>query len=128
MTTWTVPATVVRVVDGDTVILRADLGWKINLEVDVRLFGINAIEHNVPGGHEATLRLMLLLPVGASVGLTSMGIDKYGGRTDGVVLIGGIDAARQMVHDGFATPWDGKGPRPIPVWPIPADYVPPVGF
>ena len=27
--TWTVPATVVRVIDGDTIIVTLDLGWRV---------------------------------------------------------------------------------------------------
>lgn len=125
---WTVPATVVRVVDGDSVELVADLGWRISIAVSARLNGINAIERRDPGGPEATAHLTGLLPVGAPVLLTSLGIDKYGGRTDAAILADGVDVARQMVHDGYAAPWDGRGPRPVPPWPIPPDYVPPPGY
>lgn len=128
MITWTVPATVMRVIDGDTVVLSADLGWNISLQVDVRFFGINAQEHNLPGGQEATDHLRTLLPVGQRVILTSIGVDKYANRTDGVIMYGNVDIGRQMVHDGYAMPWNGKGPRPVPAWPIPIDFVPPPGF
>lgn len=128
MSTWTVPATVTRIIDGDTVVVSADLGWQISLLVTVRLFGINAQEHTLPGGKEATEHLSGLLVPGARVMLTSMGIDKYANRTDGVIMLGNVDIARQMVHDGYAAPWNGRGQRPVPPWPLPSDYVPPFGF
>jgi endonuclease YncB( thermonuclease family) len=43
-TTWTVPAQIVRVVDGDTLDVVLDLGWKISYRAKVRLAGCNAPE------------------------------------------------------------------------------------
>lgn len=120
MAVWIVPATVTRVVDGDTLEVGADLGWNLTLRVSVRLAGINAIEHNMPGGREATQHLATIAPPGTTVTLTSLGMDKYGGRSDGRIVRGdGVDVAARMVTDGYAAVWDGKGPRPVPPWPIP---------
>lgn len=121
MNIWTVPATVVRIVDGDSVECVADLGWRVTIGVSCRLSGINAIEHNMPGGKEATIHLAGLIPPGTNVTLDSLGVDKYGGRTDArLTRADGVDVAAQMVTDGFAAKWDGHGPRPVPPWPIPA--------
>lgn len=121
MSVWTVPATVVRVVDGDSVELLAELGWRVIIGVSARLSGINAQEHNLPGGREATAHLAGLIPPGTKVTLDSLGIDKYGGRTDSrLTRTDGVDVALQMVADGYASLWDGHGPRPVPAWPIPA--------
>lgn len=47
---WTVPATVVRVVDGDTLILDLDLGWGIHRPLErCRLARINCPELKVDG-------------------------------------------------------------------------------
>lgn len=120
MTMYTVPATVVRVVDGDSVELAADLGWRLTIGVSARLYGVNAQEHNLPGGKEATAHLAGLIPPGTQVMLTSVSIDKYGGRTDArLVRADGVDVAARMVTDGYAAVWDGKGPKPVPPWPIP---------
>jgi micrococcal nuclease len=41
---YTYPAKLVRVVDGDTVVMTVDLGFSVSVEVEFRLFGINAPE------------------------------------------------------------------------------------
>lgn len=43
-TTYEYNATLVRVVDGDTVVLKIDLGFKVAVEQTVRLRGVNAPE------------------------------------------------------------------------------------
>lgn len=51
MTTWTVPATVLRVVDGDTLEVLLDLGWHITLKSKLRLAGVNCPElEKMPSG------------------------------------------------------------------------------
>lgn len=114
------PAVVVAVHDGDTVEVTASLGFDVWRNVSVRLSGINAIELAQPGGKDARDHLIGLMPVGSVVTLTSLSYDKYGGRVDGTLgLSGGRDASAVMVADGFAAAWNGKGPRPVPPWPIP---------
>jgi endonuclease YncB( thermonuclease family) len=50
----------------------------------------------------------------------SLGPDKYGGRWLGVLTLpDGRDVATQMIRDRYAAPWDGKGTKPTPPWPIP---------
>lgn len=118
MSTWTVPATVVRIVDGDSVELCADLGWRVTVGVSARLAGINAIERHDPGGREATVHLTGLLPVGTRVELTSLDLDKYGRTVARLVRADGVDVAERMLADGFAIAWDGHGSRPVPPWPL----------
>lgn len=55
-----------RVIDGDTFVAEVDLGFRASLAVHVRLRGVNAPEHNKPGGAEATSYLADLL-MGAGV-------------------------------------------------------------
>ena len=50
-----------RVIDGDTVILRVDLGFKIMVTVTFRLAGIDTPERGHPGFTEAASRLLDLL-------------------------------------------------------------------
>lgn len=122
----TVPATIVRIIDGDTLVAAADLGWHLTLELTVRLADVNAIELARPGGREAAQHLAALTPPGSAVTLVSLGLDKYGGRTDGrIIRPDGVDVAARMVADGYAAPWDGRGPRPTPPWPIPEPGVEP---
>lgn len=119
MTARVNPGTVLSVHDGDSCLIELNLGFGVGFRCDVRLAGINARELALPGGREAAAHLAGLLPVGAPVTVTALGPDKYGMRWDcRVVTAAGVDVARQMVDDGFAAVWDGKGPKPVPAWPM----------
>lgn len=50
MGSWTVPAKVIRVVDGDTLDVDLDLGWHITYRAKVRLAGLNCPELHTPEG------------------------------------------------------------------------------
>ena len=88
MTTWTVPAVITRVVDGDTVEARLDLGWRVTMTAKIRLAGINCPEIDTPEGVAARAftvnTLNRLMPVGdtgplaAPVKVISHSLDKYG--------------------------------------------------
>lgn len=112
-------ASVVRIVDGDTVLLDLDLGFYMIARMSCRLAGLNCIELNQPGGSAAKSYLASLLPVGAEVVVFSVKPDKYAGRFDANLSLGSIDINARMIADGYAAKWDGKGPRPVPPWPIP---------
>jgi len=76
-----------RVVDGDTVILRLDLGFRCWVQdVRVRLLEVFAPELRTGGGEAAKAKLEELLPVGASVLLHSHALDRYG-RSLGYIFI-----------------------------------------
>jgi endonuclease YncB( thermonuclease family) len=120
----TFPATVVAVHDGDTLTVLADLGFDLTRAAHVRLWGINAIELDQPGGPEARPEardhLIGLAPPGAAVTLISHGWDNYGDRVDGEIITAAqVNLATRMISDGYAAAWDGRGPRPIPPWPNP---------
>lgn len=112
-------ARVVRVIDGDTVVLDVDLGFNVWLcNQSFRLAGCNAIEHSSPGGAEAAANLATLLPAGSLITLTSLKPDKFGGRYDAIITLpDGDDLTRLLVATGWAAAWDGRGPKPVPVWP-----------
>lgn len=112
-------AQVVRVVDGDTVILDVDLGFGVTKRAQsFRLRGCNARERSTVGGREATENLRSLLPVGSCVTLTSIRPDKFGDRYDArITLPDGRDLAQLLIESGWAAPWDGTGERPLPAWP-----------
>jgi micrococcal nuclease len=113
-------ATVVRVVDGDTVLLDVDLGFYTYVRMSCRLAGINCRELNEPGGSQARTYLASMLTAGAGVVVTSVKPDKYAGRFDAILTLKGISINNEMVKTGYAAIWDGKGTRPVPPWPIPA--------
>jgi len=113
-------ATVLRVVDGDTVDLLIDLGFSISYTHSCRLFGINAPEHGTPEGDAATAFHAKLLPAGAPVVVRTQKdkFEKYG-RILGTVFLAKKDAPQgtsindQLVAAGCAKPWDGRGARPV---------------
>lgn len=110
-------ATVLRVHDGDTVVLDVDLGFRNHIvEMPIRILGINAPELATPAGKEAAAFAQELLPPGTVVMLSSDKdrADKYGGRWLGeLALPDGRDFGGVMVHTGHALPWDGKGAKPV---------------
>lgn len=110
-----------HVVDGDTIDVMADLDafdmWALKR---FRLLGCNAIEHDQPGGVEAREHLAELLPTGTPVTLTSVKVDKFGGRYDAAIkLPDGTDLVAALIADHWAVAWDGRGPKPVPPWPRP---------
>lgn len=56
-TPYTFLANLIRVLDGDTILVRAQLGFYIRAEVKLRLSGINAPKPNTPEGKKAILFL-----------------------------------------------------------------------
>lgn len=91
---YTYNARVLRVVDGDTVIAEADLGFDLWKKVNIRLYGINTPEtrtrdvNEKAAGLKAKERLIQLLEENNNkFVLQSMGLDKYG-RSLGVLWTG----------------------------------------
>lgn len=119
MIMYTYTAVIVRVHDGDTVIVDLDLGRRIWVrEASHRLAGVAARELKMPGGAEARDHLAGLLPAGMMVTLQSLKPYKYGeGYMARITLPGGQDLATALILDGWAVPWDGRGPQPVPSWP-----------
>lgn len=111
---WTFPATVLRVVDGDTVwvdvVVEAarDIGFRIRRgetrrEIDLRLEGINAPEKRTPAGPAATAALAELLPAGSQVTvITYQDPAVYNRYTATVITADGTVANTWMVEHGFA--------------------------
>lgn len=120
VTVRTFPATVTSVRDGDSVRILADLGFRLFEDVHVRLAGMNAAELATDAGKAARDHLAQLAPHGTECTFICYGPDKYGGRWQGtVVTAAGVSLSRQMIADGYAAVWDGKGKAPVPPWPVP---------
>jgi len=116
-------ANVIEVLDGDTITVTIDLGFKLTYSTPVRFFGINAPEvHSTNAkeksdGLKAKAKLTELL-AGKIVTLrTVKPNDKYGRYLADVYLSGGglqeKSVNQQMIDLGFCKPWDGKGAKPI---------------
>lgn len=111
-------ATVKRVIDGDTLAVDVDLGFHVRSVMLCRLSGLNARELSQDGGPDARDNLLLLTPPGTPVVLRSVRADKYAGRFDAIVYLpDGSDLNAALIEQGWAAPWDGRGTRPVPVWP-----------
>jgi len=77
--TYTYKAQVVNWVDGDTVDLRVDLGFRMWAETRFRLASIDTPERGQPNWAEATAKARELAPVGSAVIIqTFKSADKYG--------------------------------------------------
>jgi endonuclease YncB( thermonuclease family) len=87
--------TVTRVVDGDTIVVELSSG-----HIRVRLYGIDAPEHNQVGGAQATAALRSLVN-GARVELEPISQDRYD-RMVARVLRGQLDVNAEMVRLGDA--------------------------
>lgn len=119
--------TLVRVVDGDTVILRlvkqyeVDIGFRIIMkheavtEQSFRLVGINTPEivgEQKTAGLKAKKALEALL-TGKELQVTTYKSDKYG-RWLADVNIGKINVSSYMIEKGYASPYDGHGDKSVP--------------
>ena len=103
------PAKVVRVVDGDTVVVQVDLGFDLTYKVKVRLSGIDTPEVfgkdrdpvRGPAATKATKAWVSYQP-GAQVLYVDEGTDKYGGRRNGTLLPldGGPSLSEALIQGG----------------------------
>lgn len=77
-------AEVIRIIDGDTIVLRIDLGFKLFWKVSCRLHGINCPELRSKSASERIAAKAAKdftaseLPVGTMVLVYSVELDKYG--------------------------------------------------
>jgi endonuclease YncB( thermonuclease family) len=114
---WIVPATVVRVMDGDTILCLLDLGWRVKLDGIVRIDGISADELETLSGMAALKYAQVLLTPGDLVTVVSKKIlgerEKYGRcLADLGYGFPRVSFAEAMLKAGHAKPWDGLGEPP----------------
>jgi len=108
-----VPAEVVRVVDGDTLTVRAHVWLGQRVEVEVRLAGIDAPELRGRCPRESELaraaqRAIEGMVATAAVRLREVRHDKYGGRVLArVETADGRDLGAALVQRGLARRYDG---------------------
>lgn len=116
MRAWVVPARLERVVDGDTLDVTLDLGWKLYKRDLVRIEGIDAPELSTDAGKAARLALIGRLDVAVDLLVVSVGLDKYGRALATVyepaAANGDYSLGRWMILNGYAKPWTGRGPKP----------------
>jgi len=110
--TYQYQATIVRVIDGDTLQLDVDLGFTVRARVTFRLADIDAPEQRTPAGPPALSWLASALPVGACVIAQCTKQDRYG-RWLARIFVPGCDLSinQLMMTAGHATIYDGQSRR-----------------
>lgn len=103
--TFKVPATVVRVIDADTIVLDLDLGWHITRRDSVRIIGVNAPELSTPEGRAAKNWAVAELPEGTEVLFISQELDKYG-RPLGDIMYWLKIYSQELIEQGMAVPYE----------------------
>jgi micrococcal nuclease len=100
-------AEVLRVIDGDTVLLRIDKGFHSDQREKVRLLGIDTPENNTEFGQEVTAIVKAKLPPGKIVKVKTHK-DKQGkyGRYLATILIGRLNLNKYLVRYGYASETD----------------------
>lgn len=104
---------VVRVIDGDTVVLRSPRLWGEDGQ-SCRIHGIDAPDSGARKAR-ATAILRRFLPRGCRVRIAVHDDDKYG-RPVVDVWRGSRSVANHMRHRLAAVSWDGKGRSPLKRW------------
>ena len=112
-------AKLVRVIDGDTIDVDIDLGFKVFLQKErVRLFGINTPESRTRNleekklGLAAKARLKELLPKTFIVRTEKDDKGKFG-RKLGNPLVDSRNIYDQLVEEGHARSYFGFGPKEV---------------
>ena len=113
MKLWRYKIKVTRVLDGDTVDARVDLGFKVHFNVRIRFNGINTPETRTRDREEkqkglaAKARCKQLLNDAEFVVLESHGVGKFG-RCLGTIWINGeTNLTQQLIDEGHGVPYYG---------------------
>jgi endonuclease YncB( thermonuclease family) len=113
-----VEADVIRVVDGDTLALRARIWIGLDLVVNARIRGIDTPELNGKCDREKAAAVAARAALEAIVGDSGVQLrrienDKYAGRVVAdVVTNDGKELGPAMIESGLARPYDGGGRDP----------------
>lgn len=109
-----VPAEVLRVMDGDTIVVRARIWLGQDIETRVRLDGVDTPEMNGKCERERRLALkardwVVALAAGGRVILRDIQYGKYAGRVVArVESPDGEDFSRSLLRAGLGRPYDGR--------------------
>jgi micrococcal nuclease len=113
-----VAADVIRVIDGDTLALRARIWIGLDVTVSARIRGIDTPELNGQCDREKTMAAaardrLAGVVAGGKVRLRRIENDKYAGRVlADIVTDDGADLREAMLASGLARPYDGGGRDP----------------
>lgn len=102
---FTYKAVVLNVVDGDTIDVRVDLGFRIFTTQRIRLSRIDTPERDQNGFAEARDFLIDLIE-GKTITLRTHNVSKWG-HFLGDVILDGQDINRLLLEKNLARPWVG---------------------
>jgi len=108
-----IPATVVRTIDGDTLLVRARIWLGHEVMTRVRLLGVDAPElHGKCAEESAQARrahtFVTRMIARSEVTLTDLRFDKYGGRVLARVAVRGRDISQALLAEGLARSYQGR--------------------
>lgn len=109
-------ATVQRWVDGDTVDLLVDLGFRLSLEGRFRLYGVDTPERGQEKHDAATAFVTEKAPVGTIVDISTYKDheqEKYGRWLADIVLRDGSILCTEIIHAGLGVAYYG-GTKGVP--------------
>lgn len=108
-------ATLIKVVDGDTLRLNVDLGCDIYTNLTVRLFGIDTPERGTQEGHEASEAVKDWFFTKAPEGRVKLYTvkdkrEKYGRYLATVASPNNLELSLNayLIQEGHARPYDGR--------------------
>jgi micrococcal nuclease len=102
---WTYYAKVAKVVDGDTLDLDVDLGFRITHRIRVRLARVDAPEMSTDLGKELKKRMMDEFAGSPDVTIRTNKGDKYGRWIAEVEVVGGPNLSDWLLLNGYAEPY-----------------------
>jgi endonuclease YncB( thermonuclease family) len=113
----TYDAQIVRVSDGDTIVIVAPfLPAPLKPELAVRIYGVDTPEKGFRGqcdsekqrGEAASVFTKNLVQASQQRQVILYGWDKYGGRVLGDVLLNGVSLRQQLIANGYAREYYGE--------------------
>ncbi len=106
-----IPATVLRVIDGDTLEVVAHVWIGLAVTTRVRLKGIDTPELSEPCEEARTMarkaRQLVERMAGRKVMLSRVETGKYAGRVLAEITVDGADVAKALLNAGLARPYGG---------------------
>lgn len=96
------PATVLKVIDGDTVKMRMDLGFDSFIDESLRLRGVDAMELSSPEGKKSQQALARMLKKAKSVHVFTYHHDKHGRYIADIIVDEYLYINKQLVEQGHA--------------------------
>jgi len=95
-------AQVVRVIDADTLVLNLDLGFRVHVEIEGRINGVDAPELSTPEGQHARAEIVTVVNLAKFVTVTSFKDRRSFARWVVDVKLNGVDdLAAYLIDHGF---------------------------